>query len=234
MKKHLAFLHTSPVHVETFEALVKTSDPSVTVDHVVREDLLQQARELGADHPAVVQLVHGAILDAAQAGATLVVCTCSTIGGLAERAPTPQGVEAARIDRAMADRAVSDGGPVLVVTALRSTVAPTTALLQESANRIGSDVGLEVLCVEDAWQLFEEGDRAGYLNSIASAITSRMRGAAAKPRVVVLAQASMAPVSNMLPGVGVDVLASPALGVEAAITRLRLLEDSSAGPPQDG
>lgn len=231
---HLAFLHTSPVHVDTFERLVKQADAGLEVHHHVREDLLQQARDLGAEHPDVVRLVHEAIVDAAQAGARLVVCTCSTIGGVAETAPTPKGVETARIDRAMADRAVSDGGRVLVVTALRSTVAPTTALLQESANRMGSEVELEVLCVEAAWQLFEEGDGAGYLNSIAGAITSRMRGAAAKPRVVVLAQASMAPVSNMLSGVGVDVLASPSLGVEAAITRLEMLEDSSAGPPRDG
>jgi hypothetical protein len=194
MTMHLAFLHTSPVHVETFDRLVKQADAGVAVHHYVREDLLQQARELGAEHPDIVRLVHQTILDAAEAGATLVVCTCSTIGGAAERAPTPQGVETARIDRAMADRAVRDGGRVLVVTALRNTVAPTTALLQESANRIGSDVELEVLCVEDAWRLFEGGDRAGYLNSIAGAITLHMRSAADKSRVVVLAQASMAPV----------------------------------------
>jgi hypothetical protein len=221
MANQLAFLHTSPVHVATFDSLVRQADPSLRVDHHVREDLLALARELGSEHPDVVRRVHEAMRAAAEAGASLVVCTCSTIGGIAENMPGPTAFEAMRIDRAMADRAVRPGGVVLVVAALRSTVGPTLDLLRDSAHRLGARVELVPLCVEEAWAFFERGDRTAYLQAIADAITAATRSPSSRVSVVVLAQASMAPVVDLLAGTtGVEVLASPRLGVAAALERI--------------
>ena len=211
--RHVAFVHTSPAHVATFDRLVKVADPSARVDHVVAETLLAEARRLGVDHPALVRQVQQTMFQAAGDGATVVACTCSTIGGIAERTPPRAGQRFARIDRAMADRAVRQGPRVLVVAALRSTLQPTARLIAESAVALGSPATLDTLCVDDAWPHFERGDHDAYIAAIVAAVRAAPRAA----DVVVLAQASMADAADALGDLGVDVLSSPALGVQAML-----------------
>ena len=69
-----------------------------------------------------------------------------------------------------------------------------------------------MLFVEDAWPHFEAGDSVRYIETLASAI----RAASAEADVVVLAQASMAPVADALADLGIDVL-SPAPGTAHAV-----------------
>jgi hypothetical protein len=217
MRQHVAFLHTSPVHVDTFERLVKAADPTVQVEHIVAEDLLADAQRVGADDPVLVERIRAAMAGAASNGAAIVVCTCSTIGGAAERAPTGTGAAAARIDRAMADRAVALGPRVLIVAALESTLAPTAKLIQESAAAMHARVELEHLLVGGAWQYFQRGNRDAYIGAVVAAVRAVPRGA----NVIVLAQASMAPAVEVLKDLGVEVLSSPALGVQSLLAHLR-------------
>lgn len=216
MRKHIAFLHTSPVHVETFERLARAADPALEVEHVVAEDLLAEAQRVGANDPALVRRVQDAMTAAAARGAALVVCTCSTIGGAAERTPAGTGSAVARIDRAMADRAVALGPRVLVVAALESTLEPTAELIRKSAVALHAEVELGHLLVAGAWAHFLRGDRAAYVDAVASAV----REACSRADVIVLAQASMAPAAESLGDIGVEVLSSPALGVQSALARL--------------
>jgi len=213
---HVAFLHTSPIHVETFGRLVKAADPDLRVEHIVAEPLLRDAQRVGVSDPPLVQRVHHAMTDAAARGATVVVCTCSTIGGIAERTPSRPGLRFARIDRAMADRAVRLGPRILVVTALRSTIEPTSQLIRESAAALRVDVQLQTLWVEGAWPHFERGDRAAYLDAVVAALRTAPRDY----DVVVLAQASMADAADALQDLGAEVLSSPRLGVQALLAVL--------------
>lgn len=219
MNEHdLAFLHTSPVHVATFDALVKELAPGLRVRHEVAEDLLADAQTRGADGADLVRRIQSAMRDAAASGASVVVCTCSTIGGAAERTVTNGAFVAARIDRAMADRATRHGPRVLVVAALASTLEPTTMLLRESAMAVGARVDVQTFLVEGAWQHFLRGDREAYLRAIVRGVEAMAAGT----DVVVLAQASMAAAVDRMAEVGCEVLASPRLGVEAAIAALQV------------
>ena len=213
MKDALAFLHTAQVHVPTFERLVRRIEPGLHVRHVVREELLADARVVGVDDAGLVSRVHEAMHEAASEGAKVVVCTCSTIGAIAERTPTGDAFRALRIDRAMADRAVRTGPRVLIAAALESTLAPTKALVLSAAQDAGIAVQPAVLFVEDAWPHFEAGDSVRYIETLASAI----RAASAEADVVVLAQASMAPVADALADLGIDMLSSPAPGTAHAV-----------------
>jgi len=213
MKDALAFLHTAQVHVPTFERLVRRIEPGLRVRHVVREELLADARVVGVDDAGLVSRVHEAMHEAASEGAKVVVCTCSTIGAIAERTPTGDAFRALRIDRAMADRAVRTGPRVLIAAALESTLAPTKALVLSAAQDAGIAVQPAMLFVEDAWPHFEAGDSVRYIETLASAI----RAASAEADVVVLAQASMAPVADALADLGIDVFSSPAPGTAHAV-----------------
>jgi hypothetical protein len=222
MPKTLTFLHTSPVHIATFDRLLAEIDPSIPAKHVVDESLLYDARAHGitADlERRITQTLKDAIAD----DAAVVVCTCSTIGGCAEQADHGSARTIVRVDRAMAERAVATGARIVVVAALASTLAPTRQLIQEVADQAGKVVAIiNVLC-EGAWALFERGDQSGYLASVASCV----RQASSSGDVVVLAQASMAGAAALCDDVRIPILSSPRLGLEAAIRAYR--QDSPPG-----
>ena len=121
------------------------------------------------------------------------------------------------------ERAIECRRRIAVFGALRSTFAPTTALLRELALQQQYSLDMvEVFC-EGAFRLFEAGDRAGYVKEIARCIEAN----ALTSDVVVLAQASMAPAAELVAHLGIPVLSSPRLGVAAALSIYRSLP---AGP----
>ncbi|WP_034591612.1 hypothetical protein [Hamadaea tsunoensis] len=198
----IGFLHTSPVHVPTFDRLAAEVAPGTPVRHVVDESMLADARAGMAYTGKLSKAIHGL------EGSTVIVCTCSTIGAHAEAAD-PRVI---RVDRPMAARAARYPR-VAVVAALASTLAPTERLLREEAARAGTAPALvEVACL-DAWSLFEAGDLPAYHQAIAS----RVRGVAPDVDAVVLAQASMAPALDYLADLTVPVLASPRSAVEYVV-----------------
>lgn len=217
MSYHITFLHTSRVHVETFERLVKAADPRVQTTHIVAEDLLADAQTMGIDDANLIDRVHKAMIDGASNGSAVVACTCSTIGGVAERVATNGRFRALRIDRAMADRAVQSGPNILVVAALESTLQPTTALIQESAAALKLEVSIQHLVVQGAWPYFMRGDRDAYIGAVVAAV----RSGVLETDVVVLAQASMAPAAEQLHDLGIQVLSSPAMGVASIVAQLQ-------------
>ena len=144
MIKTLAFLHTSPVHVATFNRLLAEIDPSVAARHVVDESLLDEARATGTITPALEQRIAAALGDASAPDGAVVLCTCSTIGGSAEAAGMGAGRVVLRVDRPMAERAVALGDRILVAAALASTLAPTRALILDAAHAAGKEIELRV------------------------------------------------------------------------------------------
>lgn len=208
----IGFLHTAESHVATFGALVEDVDPAREHVHAVRADLLERARQHGVDDRALADELRGAIQDLAAHDADVVICTCSTIGGVSERCAGGLGVDVLRIDRPMAKRAVRIGSRIGVVAALESTLAPTRSLLCEEALAAGKEITVvEVPCFE-AWGLFEDGDIAGYRRDVAKHV-DRLE---ATIDVVILAQASMAAAAPLVKSNRI-VLTSPRIAVEAAL-----------------
>src|SRR6185295_9739759 len=94
-----------------------------------------------------------------------------------------------------------------------TTLAPTRELIVGAAQEKGRAVEIEMLSLPEAWAHFERGDTDAYLSAIAAAVSR----AATSADVAVLAQASMAGAVDRCAGIGIPVLASPRLGVEAAM-----------------
>ncbi|MGW0601172.1 aspartate/glutamate racemase family protein [Streptomyces sp. NPDC002776] len=201
----LTLLHTSPVHVPVFDVLRDEAHPGLELRHVVDERLLERARAEGPD--AVAEDVAAILRRAVAEGARAVLCTCSTIGGVAEAADV--GVPVLRVDRPMAAAAVATGTRVVVLAALESTLGPTADLIREEAERAGRPVEVRTRLVEGAWARFEAGDAHAYATLVASAADEVTDADA-----IVLAQASMAP-AQRLTTTAVPVLSSPRPGLAA-------------------
>ncbi|MCX4741773.1 aspartate/glutamate racemase family protein [Streptomyces antibioticus] len=206
----LALLHTSPVHVPVFDALRDDIHPGLELRHHVDEGLLSRAREHGPD--AVADDIRGVLARVAAGGARAVLCTCSTIGAVAEAAGSVVGVPVLRVDRPMAAAAVAAGARIVVLATVESTIAPTTELIEEEAGRAGRCVTVRAVLVPGAFERFAVGDGEGYVRLVAGAADA-VSGVDAD--VIVLAQASMAP-ARELTITSVPVLSSPGLGLAAA------------------
>ena len=126
--------------------------------------------------------VRDRIEELGERGARVVVCTCSTIGDVAERAATE--VPTLRVDRPMARRAVALGARIGVVAALESTLVPTKALVEQEAAAAGEQPSIELVVVDGAWTDFEADDMVGYLHKI----TDSARALAESVDVIVLAR----------------------------------------------
>ena len=202
----LTLFHTAEVHCATFDALAARIAPGVRLTHVVRPDWLARAQN-GIDADLAAEIT------AALAEAPVALCTCTTIGSVAERAG------ALRIDAPMMQAAARSGGPVLLVCCLESTRAPSTALLEAAFAAEGTPVRIAHLDLSDLWPLFTEGDGDPFADEIARRVESAL---AAQPDLsaVVLAQASMAGAqARVRVRSDVPVLASPELALRAALKR---------------
>jgi hypothetical protein len=145
MTKTLTFLHTSPVHIATFDQLLAEIDPDIPARHVVDESLLQDARASGIT-AELTQRITQTLVDAIADDTAVVICTCSTIGGCAEQINHGTNRPIIRVDRAMAERAVATGERIVVVAALASTLTPTRQLIEEVADQAG-----KAITILDAW-----------------------------------------------------------------------------------
>ncbi|MFF7340990.1 aspartate/glutamate racemase family protein [Streptomyces sp. NPDC008163] len=205
----LALLHTSPVHVPAFDALRDADHPGTPLRHVVREELLTTAAALGPE--AVADEVEAVVADLVAEGADAVLCTCSTIGAVAEAAGVAAGVPVLRVDRPMAAAAVR-AGRITVLAALASTLEPTRALLTEEAAGAGlPGADVRTVLVDGAWDRFTAGDNDGFLDLVAAS-ADEVRDA----DVIVLAQGSMAGAAERTT-TGIPVLSSPRPGLAAAV-----------------
>jgi hypothetical protein len=226
----LGFLHTSSVHIAPFDALVAELAPGWTAVHVVDESLLSDARLRGEVDAEITARVQARFAELQASSPDVVICTCSTIGGVSEQ------LGALRVDRPMAAEAVrlaaAGGGSILVVASTASTVVPTQALIDDELGKAALSTvvaaiseGLErarvdTLVVDEAWGFFERGDLEGYATCLAKVIRRHISEPASEsgliPDVIVLAQASMREVPLLLVDLGIPVLTSLALAVKAA------------------
>ncbi|WP_200829755.1 GNAT family N-acetyltransferase, partial [Cellulomonas algicola] len=207
----IGFLHTADAHVPTFDAL--TVQEGLVAVHVVEPRLLDDVGRVGPDDADVRRGTQEAVDELARRGADVVVCTCSSLGPVADGLVTD--VPVLRVDRPMARAAVASGRRVGVVATVGSTLGPTCDLVRDEAERSagpGAATTVVPVLVDGAWDAFRSGDVARHASLVAAAV----RDLAADVDVVVLAQASMHAARPLLDDLPVPVLTSPATGVAAA------------------
>lgn len=214
----LGFLHTAEVHVATFAHVLYQEDPAAAAVHVVDPTLLADATVRGGVDEDLMHRVAVRLGELERHRVDLILCTCSTIGAEAEIVGSGRAVAVRRIDRAMADEAVRAAHRIAVVATVASTLLPTRRLIADAAETAGARPTIHDVLVADAWSLFQDGDITGYLDLVTDVVIR------VSPRfdVIVLAQASMAPVADRVTHLPCRVLASPALGVRAGLREVHL------------
>jgi len=184
MAETLRLLHTAKAHIARFNALGARLCPERVLEHVVRPDLLSRAQSGG--------LTDDLARDVAQAvGTGPTLCTCSSIGGLAEAAG------ATRIDRPMMEIAAKSGGRICLALVLRSTADISSALLHDCLKQAGQPTDFDLLIMSEHWVFFEAGDTEAYARAIANSIRAHLI-TSPETKTVILAQVSMGEAAQYL------------------------------------
>ncbi|HZQ81493.1 MAG TPA: aspartate/glutamate racemase family protein [Gaiellaceae bacterium] len=215
----VGFVHTALGLPPVFDALADELLPEAERFHLVDESLLGVTRRVGRLTPTTSRRVLETIESAVEAGAGLVVVTCSSLGPAVEAARPFIEPPVVRIDEAMADAAVAAGTTVGVLATLPTTLEPTGDLVARRAAAAGKDVRVVSQLCDGAFDALARGDRDRHDELVLAGLQAVARAA----DVVVLAQASMARVVDATGDVGVPVLSSPRLGMErvAALAQSR-------------
>lgn len=212
MSKTIALVHTSASMIPVFKALADELLRGQTIFNMVDESLLCDIiREKGCP-PATARRLAGHVLSAEQAGADIVMVTCSSMGRAVEAARALSGATVLRVDEPMADKAVAIGGRIGVIATLPSTLEPTVELIRNRANAQGKKIEINSQVVDGAFAAVISGDGATHDKLVGNAL----KDLAKKVDVIVLAQASMARVVESLAPADkpVPILSSPRLAVE--------------------
>jgi Asp/Glu/hydantoin racemase len=208
----VGFVHTVLSLPPVFGALADELVPGTDVFHIVDESLLTVTRKSGSLSPATRRRALGYVLSAAEAGADVVVVTCSSIGPAVDAGASFVPVPVLRIDEPMADEAVRLGSRVGVLATLRTTLEPTADLVARRARVVGKQVDVVSHVCDGAFEALQAGDRGRHDELVREGV----RRLAADVDVILLAQASMARVVDALPDEErtVPILSSPRLGMQ--------------------
>lgn len=216
VKKKLAFLHTLEPNVDVFENLLRNAGSDCEIIHKVDGSVLKDAAARGGIDEEIASRIRADISALVEEGANVVVCTCSSIGSVAETMNEISPIEIQRIDRAMADEAVQIGDRIVVAAAASSTLIPTRELLESSARRGNRAISIKEVVIAGVWGRYELGDLTGYIDGIAKGLASEFEAG----DVIVLAQASMAEAAKIVSNCPIPILSSPQLGIDRALRTL--------------
>jgi Asp/Glu/hydantoin racemase len=217
MAKQIAFIHTSPSVIPTFKSLAdELIGPRGKVFNMVDESLLCDIIGHGCCPPATAKRLVGHVLAAEQAGADIILVTCSSLGRAVEASRLLVASKVLRVDEPMAERAVARGKRIGVIATLPSTLEPTAALIQARAATAGKQIELTSRVVEGAFDAVISGNGAKHDELVAAAL----REMTMTVDVIVLAQASMARVVESLSAAEkrVPILSSPRSAIEHLAT----------------
>ena len=205
----IAFLHTSPLHIERFENLVKKYNDTIEIKHFVDEGLLHIALETGV--LAKEQFVKTIQKIQAEQQIKMVICTCSTYGQLCETFETVH-----RIDQPIVDTIVAEYTKIALAYTAPSTKKTSQQLILQTAARQQKKIQLLHADCSHCWQYFEAGNIEKYEKSIAE----HLRKISQDAEVIFLAQASMEGAKKYLVDIQSIVVSSPAFGVKTFLAEL--------------
>lgn len=191
--------------------LVAEEIPDCRLINIADDCLIQDVIKAGGPTVGVTRRLLSYYHAAEDAGADVILNTCSSIGEVADIGKKCAKVPLVKIDDAMALKGVQMGERVGVIATLPTTLGPTVRLVQRKADEIGK----KVVVVEGLAKGAFEALMSGKADEHDALILQTAKDIAAQVDVIVLAQGSMAKMQDKLAeATGKPVLSSPKLGVQ--------------------
>ena len=216
--KRLALIHTVIFLADMFKKKLAARYPGLQSFHVVDESLIQGLFAAGGMTPGIVRRLAGQAGLARDAGAEVILFTCSSTSPAVDLIRPLIDVPVLKIDDPLAERAVLTGEKIGVICTAKTTLLPCQNLIRQHADRLGRKVTVQGRLEAAAFEAVMAGDKTRHDEIIRQVAAELSR----ECDVVVLAQASMAHLAPELnETLKMPVLAGPDLCVEALADYLK-------------
>lgn len=182
----------------------------VIVEEIIDSELLNRVIADNGVTKSTIRRVLRLFDSAVEAGADMILCTCSSIGAAAEVAQQIYDIPVVRVDAAMVNEAVKNYEKIAVVATLPTTLGPTTDFLKKTAREMSKTVHITEVVAEGAFSQVKQGNIIKHNELIVSAAE-----ALEDVQAIILAQASMMSVREQIEkATGLPTLASPRMCAE--------------------
>jgi Asp/Glu/hydantoin racemase len=214
MVKKVVFVHTIISVMNQVNKLGAHILPGVEFFHILDEVMLEHIRFTGRPGLVETNRLKSHVESAAQIGASAVVVTCSMLSSNIDEIRLKTDIPILKIDEVLAEKAVAQGKVIGVLATNKDTLKPSADIIYQEAKRVGKTVTVIPTLVDSAFDAVRRGDLETHNHLVKQSILE----ISPLVDVIVLAQASMASVLDILP---VDervipVLSSPHLVLEQA------------------
>ena len=216
--KTVAAIYTALALVNETKQMFADNIPECRLINIVDDSLIQDVIKAGQ----VTESVSRRLLDyyraAEEAGADIILNTCSSVGEVVDIGRQCSRVPIVKIDDAMTLKAVSIAQRIGVMATVSTTLGPTVRLLQRQANAIGKGIAVVEGLAGTALQALI----AGRVEEHDALLLETAKEIADQVDIIVLAQGSMARMQDRLTKeTGKLVLSSPLLAVQSVRDMVR-------------
>jgi len=218
MVKKIGFVHTGVAIADMFKPMIAERLPGISTFHIVDDSLIQDLLQEERFTPSILKRLCRQVELAEEAGADMIMVTCSSIAPGVDVARKMVSVPVMKVDEPMAEKAVSLSDNIGVMATAKTTMAPSVNLIQEKAAEANKQVTIHQTLSSEAFDCFLRGDMQTH-DRIVKEAALELKG---KVGVIVLAQASMGHLAEAIQDIaGVPVLKSPPLAIDALVEKVK-------------
>lgn len=210
-KAKVGLVHAVIPAIEPLKAAFKQRAPEIQLINVLDEGLITEVDRLGSITPGLVRRLTTLVGLAEQAGARLVLLSCTAYSPVADQVQAQSDIPVLKIDELMVREAIGRARKIGLVATVPAGLEMQKHLVERIAGEMGRPVDLDSVVRPDAFEALASGRRDEH----DAIVLEEVRRLAGRNELVMLAQASMGHLADRLPaGIGVPVLSSPALAVD--------------------
>ena len=218
MTRKIGFVHTGVAIADMFKPMIAERLPGISTFHIVDDSLIQDLLQEEQFTPSILKRLCNQIELAEEAGAEVIMVTCSSIAPGVDVARKMVKVPVMKVDEPMAEKAVSLSDTIGVMATAKTTMAPSVNLIKEKAAEANKQITIHQTLSSEAFDCFLKGDMQTH-DEIVKGAAQKLKG---KVGVIVLAQASMGHLAEDLQEItGVPVLKSPPLAMDALVAKVK-------------
>ena len=208
----IGFVHTGVPIGMLLKKMMSQSMPDIPSFHIVDDSLIQDLLQTGEFTPSILKRLCAQISMAKEAGADIIMVTCSSIAPGVDFARKLVDVPVMKIDEPMAEKAVAAADTVGVLATAKTTLVPSVDLINQVAEKKGKSVKVKSKLISEAFDFFLQGDMENHDRLVKTAGVELAR----QSDVLVLAQASMSHLADEIEKAsGTPTLTSPSIAVNA-------------------
>ena len=208
----VGFVHTGVPIGAMMKKMMADSMPDIPSFHIVDDSLIQDLLQIGEFTPSLLKRLCAQISMAKEAGADIIMVTCSSIAPGVDFARKLVDIPVMKIDEPMAEKAVEAADTVGVLATAKTTLVPSVELIKQVADKKGKPVKVESKLIAEAFDFFLQGDMENHDRLVKAAGLELAR----QSDVLVLAQASMSHLAEEIEDAsGKPTLTSPRIAMNA-------------------